>query len=442
MSKGDIVIVDDNPNNLALLAGILRENGYQARIAKSGARALEMIAFQAPELVLLDIEMPEMDGYEVCRRLKANQSLQAFPVIFISALGETGDKVKGFEVGCVDYVTKPFQDEEVLARVATQLEIYRLRRDLERRNAELARRNAELSEAHERTNRVFSALTETLPGKILDNKYRLDMKIGTGGFGVVYRATHLTLERAVAVKVFRPTPGNDSPDALERFRREGVAASKFIHPNAVEVYDFGISSGGIAYIVMELLRGFTLSETLSSKGVLPLERSIEIIIPVCAALAEAHAAGVVHRDVKPSNIFLHQTKNGEVVKLVDFGIAKQTRRAGEEGFDAPDTGYVLGTSDYMAPERFLSGECDGQVDVYSVGVMFYRMLVGQMPFKSNSPQEKLHDEPTLIGSIDSSIPAEIRNLLAGMLAKEPSRRPTAAQLTERLIHFSNAFETV
>ncbi|HEY0049926.1 MAG TPA: response regulator, partial [Pyrinomonadaceae bacterium] len=110
MSKGDIVIVDDNPNNLALLAGILRDNGYQARVAKSGARALEMIAFQAPELVLLDIEMPEMDGYEVCRRLKANQLLQAFPVIFISALGETGDKVKGFEVGCVDYVTKPFQD--------------------------------------------------------------------------------------------------------------------------------------------------------------------------------------------------------------------------------------------------------------------------------------------------------------------------------------------
>ncbi|HEX8248379.1 MAG TPA: protein kinase, partial [Pyrinomonadaceae bacterium] len=430
------------PNNLTLLAGILRENGYQARIAKSGARALEMIAFQAPELVLLDIEMPEMDGYEVCRRLKANQSLQAFPVIFISALGETGDKVKGFEVGCVDYVTKPFQDEEVLARVATQLEIYRLRRDLERRNLELARRNAELVEAHERTNRVFSALTETLPGKVLDNKYRLDLKIGTGGFGVVYRATHLTLERPVAVKVFRPTPGNDSPDALERFRREGVAASKFVHPNAVEVYDFGISSNGIAYIVMELLRGFTLSETLSSKGVLPLERAVEIILPVCAALAEAHAAGVVHRDVKPANIFLHQTKHGEVVKLVDFGIAKQTRLANENGFDAPDTGYVLGTSDYMAPERFLSGACDGQVDVYSLGVMFYRMLVGQMPFKSDSPKARLLDEAIPIGNFDSSIPPEIQILLANMLSREPSARPTAAQLSEKLMHLSETFETV
>jgi serine/threonine protein kinase len=297
-------------------------------------------------------------------------------------------------------------------------------------------------EAHERTNRVFSALTETLPGKVLDDKYRLDLKIGTGGFGVVYRATHLTLERAVAVKVFRPTPGNDSPDALERFRREGVAASKFVHPNAVEVYDFGISANGIAYIVMELLRGFTLSETLSSKGVLPLERSVEIIIPVCAALAEAHAAGVVHRDVKPSNIFLHQTKHGEVVKLVDFGIAKQTRRASEDGFDAPDTGYVLGTSDYMAPERFLSGACDGQVDVYSVGVMFYRMLVGQMPFKSDSPKARLLDDPIPVGGIDASIPAEIQILLANMLAREPSARPTAAQLTEKLRHLSNAFETV
>ena len=193
---------------------------------------------------------------------------------------------------------------------------------------------------------------------------------------------------------------------------------------------------------MELLRGFTLSETLSSKGVLPLERAIEIIIPVCAALAEAHAAGVVHRDVKPSNIFLHQTKNGEVVKLVDFGIAKQTRRASEEGFDAPDTGYVLGTSDYMAPERFLSGECDGQIDVYSVGVMFYRMLVGQMPFKSNSPKEKLFDEAIPIGTIDSSIPIEIQDSVAKMLAREPSARPTAAKLAETLIQFSNAVETV
>lgn len=430
MSKGDIVIVDDNPNNLTLLAGILRENGYQVRIAKSGARALELIAFQAPELVLLDIEMPEMDGYEVCRRLKADRLLQSFPVIFISALGETGDKLKGFEAGCVDYVTKPFQDEEVLARVATQLEIYRLRRDLERRNEELAQRNAELLEAHERTNRVFSALTETLPGTILDGKYRLDLKIGTGGFGVVYRATHLSLERPVAVKVFRPTPGNDSADSLERFRREGVAASKFVHPNAVEVYDFGISSNGIAYIVMELLRGFSLSEALESKGVLPLERCIEIIIPVCAALAEAHAAGVVHRDVKPSNIFLHQTKHGEVVKLVDFGIAKQMQAG------APDTGYVIGTSDYMSPERFFSGECDGQVDVYSLGVMFYQMLVGRLPYKSSSPKERLLEDAVSIRSVDASIPPEIEALLASMLAKEPALRPTAKQLANELVYLS------
>lgn len=437
MSKGDIVIVDDNPNNLTLLAGILREHGYQVRVAKSGMRALELIAFQAPELVLLDIEMPEMDGYEVCRRLKTERVLQSFPVIFISALGETSDKVKGFEAGCVDYVTKPFQAEEVLARVATQLEIYRLRRHLELRNAELAKRNAELLEAHNRTSRVFLALSEALPGTVLDKKYRLDVKIGSGGFGVVYRAMHLDLERSVAIKIFKPIPGNDTTEALERFRLEGVAASRFVHPNVVEVYDFGISENGIAYIVMELLRGFTLCEALYSKGTLPLNRCVEILVPVCQALAEAHAAGIVHRDVKPSNIFLHQTKHGEVVKLVDFGIAKQTRPAGETSVTTNDTGYVIGTSDYMAPERFMSPDCDGQVDVYSVGVMFYEMLVGKLPHNSKLPQARLLELPVPIESVDASIPIEVQILLKRVLSKDSMVRPTPPRLASELSSLLN-----
>lgn len=227
MSCGRVFIVDDNANNLTLLARLLEDAGYEVRASNSGRRALQMARREPPEIVLLDIEMPAMDGYEVCRQLKADDAMRAIPVIFLSALDDVVDKVRGFEAGAVDYVTKPFEPAEVLARVATHLELFRLRRELELRNAELV-------EAHRRTDRVFSALAEALPGAVLDEKYRLDARIGSGGFGVVFRATHLDLDRPVAVKVFRPIPGNDSPEGLERFRREGLTASRVNHPSAVE----------------------------------------------------------------------------------------------------------------------------------------------------------------------------------------------------------------
>jgi diguanylate cyclase (GGDEF)-like protein len=141
MPTGDVFVIDDNPNNLALLTGILRQAGYRVRAANDGRRALSMVKALKPELIMLDITMPELDGFEVCSRLKADEELSDVPVIFISALDDVLDKVTAFRVGGVDYVTKPFQAEEVLARVETQLGLARLRDELERKNRELERMN-------------------------------------------------------------------------------------------------------------------------------------------------------------------------------------------------------------------------------------------------------------------------------------------------------------
>src|SRR5262249_48378640 len=161
---------------------------------------------------------------------------------------------------------------------------------------------------------IFSALAKALPGTVLDEKYRLDEKIGTGGFGAVFRGTHLGLNRTIAVKVFRPVPGNDSPEALERFLQEGISACKINHPNAVAVLDSGISADGIAYMVMEFLEGNSLADELRRKLRLTIRRTFEILGPVCEVLEEAHRAGIIHRDIKPENIFLSQAKEGLVVK--------------------------------------------------------------------------------------------------------------------------------
>jgi diguanylate cyclase (GGDEF)-like protein len=154
-TKGDVLIVDDNPINLDLLSSMLQKQGYRVRVATNGVRALAAARSVQPDLVMLDINMPEMDGYEVCRRLKAGELTRDVPVIFISALDEAMDKVKAFQSGGADYVTKPFQFEEVLARIENQLKISRLQREMERKNAELQQANLHL----ERANRMLHSLS-------------------------------------------------------------------------------------------------------------------------------------------------------------------------------------------------------------------------------------------------------------------------------------------
>jgi DNA-binding response OmpR family regulator len=447
MSAGDVFIVDDNPNNLALLAGILRQAGYHVRAANDGRRALSMVGALKPELIMLDITMPGMDGFEVCRRLKADEALRDVPVIFISALDDVMDKVTAFKVGGVDYVTKPFEAAEVLARVESQLQIHRLRSelvakqsDLERRNAELVRKNEELTRHRQSTEVVFAALSSLLPDTVLDDKYRLDVKIGEGGFGAVFRGTHLGIGRPVAIKVMRPTGTADAPDMLERFRLEGVSACRVTHPNAVEVLDSGVSSTGIAYLVMELLRGFTLATTLKERGALPVARCAEILVPLCEVLAEAHAAGVIHRDVKPGNIFLHQTPRGEVVKVVDFGIAKLMHAVPD--VDVRETtveGTLLGTPAYMAPERLRGESYDGRADVYSLGVLAYRMSTGTMPYPPSSDLNpylmalvQLTKDPVPLLEAAPDAPEPFARAVMRALEKAPEKRPTAREFGQEL----------
>jgi serine/threonine protein kinase len=384
-----------------------------------------------------------MDGYEVCRRLKAEATTTGIPVIFISALDDVTDKVRGFDVGAVDFVTKPFQGPEVLSRVGAHLQLFRLRRELElsqkelgAQNAELHRKNEELVQAQRRTERVFSALAAALPGTVLDDRYRLEAKIGAGGYGTVFRAEHVALKRSVAVKVFRPWEGSDTPLALERFRREGVSASRLSHPNAVTILDCGISSSGIAYLVMELLEGMTLTELLAVGRPLPFERSVPIAAAVCDALAAAHSLGLVHRDVKPDNIFLHQAGRDEVVKVLDFGIAKMLVAGTDEVKDPTLTRGIVGTPAYVAPERLKDEPYDGRADVYSVGVVLYQMLTARPPFVM--PRENpfiaayrtLDQEAMPLGN--AAVPDALERLVLRALAKDPAARPTAAELAAGL----------
>jgi len=439
MTAGNLLVVDDSAINRALLDDMLARAGYTVRAASNGDEALAAVARDLPEAILLDVQMPGMSGYEVCGRLKRDPRWRLVPVIFISALDDVAEKVKGFEAGGADYVTKPFEPQEVLARVGSQLALYRLQRELHDRNVELQRRNEQLVLAQQRTERVFIALAEALPGTVLDETYRLDVKIGEGGFGAVFRGEHLRLRRPVAIKVLRPSHAEAAED-LARFRREGIAACRIAHPNAVEVLDFGVSSTGIAYLVMELLRGRTLSDLLMEEPVLPVGRCAEILVPVCDALAAAHSAGIVHRDVKPHNIFLHRDAGREVVKVVDFGIAKLLDDPPEaEG--VTKRGSLIGTPEYMAPERLLGRDYDHRSDIYSLGVLLYFMLSATMPFEHEKPpgmiamvQSHLTKKPRPLEELARpNVPPSVTAIAMRALSSEPASRPSLREIAATLL---------
>jgi serine/threonine protein kinase/ligand-binding sensor domain-containing protein len=323
---------------------------------------------------------------------------------------------------------------------------------------ETERKNQELIESHKRADRIFSALADTLPGTVLEGKYRLDEKIGAGGFGAVYRATHLVMKRSIAVKIFRPAQGNDSAEGLERFQQEAVSTCRVNHPNAVAVLDSGVSTEGIAYLVMELLSGHSLTSEMYGNRMLSVKRSAKILLPICSVLVKAHAAGIIHRDIKPDNIFLHQSPEGEIVKVVDFGIAKlMDTRSGQDIKDLTATGRIIGTPNYMSPERFEGKQYDGRSDVYSLGVMIYQMLSGQLPFSAEEGgfaavmMKHLTQAPPPLRGINPDISEAIEAAVMRALEKDPDNRPTAQELAQEFatasgvewsLLSSNSFESV
>jgi DNA-binding NtrC family response regulator len=666
-----ILIVDDTPANIQMLMAILKERGYQLSAATNGRQAIEAVEKVRPDLVLMDVMMPEMDGYEACRQIKASPRWQDLPIIFLTAKTDTTDIIRGFDAGAVDYVGKPFNAPELLARVNTHLTMQRLRREMEDRNAQLAReldvaqelltdarrrvdaallgespairalresitryaadtepllltghlaagheatargihhasarsrqafihvncallppgdmtvlnprapgvpdnptigsvhaglrrslldlsiggtlyleevqrlpdevqeglaialRSAQaardrgqvpdpdvrvitytsaplttssgfnaklLSELDRRQLRVPSlaersedvpelamffirqharrigAVADTIGGESLKRlrkyrwpgdlgelqslmeravtsargpvveidatqldegvplgMYRLMEKLGEGGMGEVWRARHQLLARPCAIKVIRPDRLVDSnrEKTLERFRREAKAVARLSSPNTVRLFDFGVTETGSIYFVMELLEGLDISALVQRFGPMPAERAIDVLRQACRSLGEAHASGLLHRDIKPHNLQLCRLGlEFDVVKVLDFGLVKSLRE-GSADLTADDV--VTGTPAYMPPERVQGGVADERSDIYALGCVAYWMLTGQTVFTGDPMAMMLHHvrtaPPPPSKLARAAIPERLDEIVLACLAKAPAQRPSSA----------------
>ena len=274
--------------------------------------------------------------------------------------------------------------------------------------------------------------TQELIGRVFDSRYQITELIGRGGMGVVYKAIHIAMNQVVALKVLGKGMSNDDRN-VQRFYQEARASSRLKHPNTIKVFDFGRSEEGHLYLAMEFLDGQTLTQLLRQEKVLPVRRAITIARQVAKSLGEAHMNGLVHRDLKPDNVFITRIYGEEdFAKVLDFGIAKFLEGSPDHE-NLTQAGLVCGTPLYISPEQALGRSLDGRSDLYSLGVILYEMVSGRPPFRAETPialvMRHIHDQPPPMTEHNPGlvIPESLRSLIFKLLDKDREKRPATAE---------------
>lgn len=267
---------------------------------------------------------------------------------------------------------------------------------------------------------------------ILDGRYQLERRLGQGGMGIVYKARHIFLKTQHAIKIILPDLVGNDPNLITRFRQEALAAAAIRHQNIIAVTDFGVVRATMPFLVMEFVQGKSLQEIMSEEGAMGPVRAFEMMQPICAGIAAAHRQKIVHRDLKPLNVMIQQdVPISEGTKILDFGLAKI--KSGEllGSFIAAQTTGLMGSPFYMAPEQWSDEPPDAHADVYSLGVMLYQMLCGEVPFKGNSipaiMKKHLTSEVPTLASKGVDVPPQIEAVVRHALEKEPQYRISSAE---------------
>lgn len=275
----------------------------------------------------------------------------------------------------------------------------------------------------------------TIAGEpVLEGKYHLECRLGQGGMGVVYKARHAYLKTQLAIKVILPDLVGNDPQLVTRFRQEALAAAAIRHQNVVSVTDYGVIGGSVPFLVMEYVEGESLHDLLAREKSLSPERALELMSAICAGVGAAHHQGIVHRDLKPLNIMICSNKPdlSQAVKILDFGLAKI--KSGEllGSFIQAQTTGLMGSPYYMAPEQWADEEPDSRADIYSLGVMLFQMLAGDVPFKGSSipaiMKKHISDPAPTFGEFGVQVSPELEAAVLHTLQKDPNKRTASVEI--------------
>jgi serine/threonine-protein kinase len=404
-----ILVIEDDPAIRSNVVALLEAEGFEAHEAADGTTGIAAITRVRPDLVICDLTMPDVDGLEVLRAVRAAPATAELPFIVLTARGSRADVRAGMSLGADDYLTKPFTRAELLEAIRVRL----------------ARSAINAPPAP----RASSARRSGDGPTILADRYEIESMVGAGGMGVVYRVRDLELDETVALKVMSSEFAADS-DALGAFRQEVKLARRVTHPNVARTFDIG-ETDEHRFLTMEYVVGESLAAVLARRRALPLDEALRVGVALAAGLEAAHTAGVVHRDLKPENVLM--TEAGRIV-ITDFGVARAfTAMSG-----ATPTGRIVGTAAYMAPEQV---ECapgvDARADIYALGCVLYEMLTGARAWPGDSfvqvSMARLMSPPPNPRAVRGGLPPAICALVVQCLAtRREDRWTTAAELAAEL----------
>lgn len=413
-----IMLVEDEEDLRFLVAHNLTKAGHEVLQAEDGIQALELLQSHLPDMIIADVSMPRMDGFELLKKVQDSGRFRDVPFLFLTARTDPTSLYKGLRLGPSDYLKKPIELSELLARVEGRLDS--------------APPDDSITETLVSPKPGLTPSPSTLdPGFVVNERFRIEGHLGSGAIGRVYRATQLSIGRSVALKWMFASPEHYGEKGRERFKREAALASRVVHPNVVPIHDFGIeSSTQTPFVVMGLAEGRTLRSYLV-KGPMRLDRALTTAIQIAGALDAAHRASVVHRDLKAENVMLVE-RNGEPhVTVLDFGVARSMGEA--DGSRLTRTGDLVGTPVAMSPEQVRGEEVGPPSDLYALGCLLHELLTGKRAFLGSSVFETLclhiqGPRPKLDPS--AGFPAELIHLHGALLAMDPEERPASAAEVE------------
>lgn len=344
---GFVLIVEDDAVSSRLLQIHLEKSGLDTHIARDGQEALQVAEELRPDLIVLDVMMPKMNGFEVCEHIRRIPDLQDVPIIFLTGEEQEQKIIQAYDLGADDYISKSGFKPTILAAKIKQF----LRR---------------------RQRQNYQSVESLKAGMLLGGRYEILREIGRGGMGVVYLVRHQRLGFPLALKAMNIQRSNREK-SQQRFLREIKSLAELHHPNLVRIHDSG-EFGQIPYYVMEYIPGGSLYQKLQEQGALSTKEALQIAGKLASGLQAAHECRILHRDLKTENILFR--KNGEPV-LTDFGLVLDIA---DESKRLTKVGCVVGTPHYMSPEQITQpNDIDGRSDVFSLGIVLYEMLTGQNP---------------------------------------------------------------